>query len=369
MTKTKSGKQIGFDENTADPVCQNLRGPQVGPPFDVWKTLCDRAGIEVSQWIRDQVQSNVQKRAAKQPLQDQELVIPRAQTNPGFTTPTLTNLQSKMIADALFYFHRNSQAIETGFGTRYPVNRFPDIIPQFERMLVNNFINPPGSPMSSRVHALLKNKVYTCNALNGGRIVSTDTDISFTRTDGTTHRMEAGDPCQFGSEYAEFTFKDNTPHTNSLCGPSNIFCDAIDNRCYTQCNCDKWPNAYENIYPHISNARYANPDGTFRIKYSPMWRDLNNKNDGSYRVCAANDYLDTGVPRDSSSSDCVRNCNCNYTCALAQAGARYAGCYPDQFSPSPVRRDFPPYCTSTEEGECDGTARCDVRQYSCITPH
>jgi hypothetical protein len=102
-----------------------------------------------------------------------------------------------------------------------------------------------------------------------------------------------------------------------------------------------------------------------------MHRSMNDPNDGSYKICAQHDYSPTtGSPRDSSTSDCLDNCNCNYTCALAQAGARYAGCLPSQYSPSPVRgqvpggEPWPPYCT--QDSHCDPDSSCDLDRFSCV---
>jgi len=368
--KTQGPPKIGFGEQTADRVCADvITNPSIANEFDKWVSLCQRAGIGMSQWLAAHVSN---------PSSTQALTLPVAENVIGIET--LTNIQAKLIADVIFYWQMNSDAIQQQFAERYATHPDPNLITAWAQMLMENFYRPDNTPLASypKVHALLKNKVFTCNSTNGSSIISTDSDVSFTKTNGTSLTLKAGDPCQFGSEFSEFTFQDNSPSTRPKCGPNDIFCEALPRKeidqCYNSCNCDKWPNPYEDLYSHISHARYANPDGTFIIKDGTrggsLRTSMNDPNDGSYKVCAAHDYLAPGEPRDSSTSNCINNCNCNYTCALAQAGARYSGCYPDRYSPSPVRgqvpsgEPWPPYCA--QDSHCDANSSCDLANYSCV---
>jgi hypothetical protein len=366
MTKGGTGK-IGFGEQTADTVCNDvIHNPFIENEFQRWIALCRRAGIGMQEWL-DALDSS--------PGPAQELTIPAAENY--FGVDTLTNIQAKQIADAIFYWQMNSEAIEEQFALEYGSPPDPNVLVKWATMLADNFNRPDDLPPSRypRVHALLKNKVYTCNSTNGSSIISTNSDVSFTKTDGTTLTLNAGDPCQFGSEFSEFTFRNRG--LRSLCGPNNIFCESLQNKelnqCYNSCNCDNWPNPYKDLYSHITHARYADPDGTFRIKDGTrddnLKRAMNNPDRGDYKVCTGTDY-EGSIPRDSATSNCQPDCNCNYTCALVQAGARYAGCYPDEYSPLPVRgqvpggEPWPPYCT--QESHCTEDSSCDLGRFSCV---
>ena len=203
--KTQSPPKIGFGEQTADRVCADvITNSSISNEFDKWVSLCQRAGIGMSQWLAAHVSN---------PSSTQALTLPVAENVIGIET--LTNIQAKLIADVIFYWQMNSDAIQQQFAERYATHPDPNLITAWAQMLMENFYRPDNTPLASypKVHALLKNKVFTCNSTNGSSIISTDSEVSFTKTNGTSLTLNAGDPCQFGSEFSEFTFQDNTPHT------------------------------------------------------------------------------------------------------------------------------------------------------------
>jgi hypothetical protein len=350
--------KIGFGEDTTDPVCSTLTSS--ANAFDKFKTLCDTARIMMTDWVRT---------TFADPKTQALLTIP----TPGEHTrgPTFTSKQAKLIADALFYYNKNSTAITDGY-TAQVRSQDPDLLERWGTMLERYFVGA-----SARIPALLKNKVYTCSSLGGSRVISTDAEIEFVNTRGERETLSPGDPCRFGSEYPDRMFSDGRGVPN--CGPSGIFCEMATSDCLRTCNCDAWPNPYIDLFDahlhdnDITHGRFVRPglgiNGTTiqnGTDNPTLLASMNNPNDGSYKVCSAHDYNADGSPRDSFRSDCTGRCNCNYTCALAQAGARYASCFPDTYLPTPTPVDLPDYCTT--DSHCDDGESCDLNTYSCVEP-
>tara|TARA_B100000902_G_scaffold393273_1_gene447187 strand:- start:937 stop:1818 length:882 start_codon:yes stop_codon:yes gene_type:complete len=192
-------------------------------------------------------------------------------------------------------------------------------------------------------------------------------------------RLDVGVPCEYGSKFPDDTF--DMRHGTGSCGPQDVYCTGIygpesRSNCLRACNCDAWPNPYPEIFPNVDHQRIENKNGPPSVLVnSPPYvihGGLNRRNDSSYRVCSTNDFSSNdsvSVPVDSETSNCLSGCNCNYTCAMAQAGARYSQCFPDKYSPAIIKHEWPEYCTDCGDNRCDSSKGeyCDVNQLSCIT--
>jgi len=352
----------GFSEDTADNICSliDASSTKETPALDTWKNLCDQAGIGLRTWI---TQAQAPGVSSTPPLS-----LP--QTNLG------DYLQSKKIADARLYWLINKQDIlneikEGGEFNPNFVNTF------FPNMALSNFgelsdgAEYDAKLVKDKVGQLLKNKVYTCNSSNRTRSVSMNRQINLQKQ-GHNLPLRVGVPCEYGSEFPDDTF--DMRYGTGSCGPQDVYCTGIygprtRSNCLRSCNCDAWPNPYPEIFPYVDHQRIENKNGPPHVVVNNP--GLNRRNDGSYKVCSSNDF-DGGVPVDSETHDCLSGCNCNYTCAMAQAGARYSQCFPHKYSPALVKHEWPEYCTKKNEcggNRCDSDKNeyCNLNQLSCLT--
>lgn len=283
---------------------------------------------------------------------------------------------SKVLADARFYWWVNHQQIldDSSFALSDP-SKFEDMVKRtFGDPTTARYVSSSDPVPSDPVARLLGNKTYTCDTDNPTRILTVDQDVSMD-TEFGTQTLNAGEACEFGSHFPDGTFQSRDAGRQvAHCGPDDIWCSTFFNTttrdsCLRTCNCNAWPNPYQNVFGHVNRNRFYTgqaPPNDFRVKLSGS--GLNYKNDGAYRVCSSNDYDAGGIPVDKCDpqgcTGCA-NCNCNVTCAMAQAAARYTNCLP-QYPEVHSDVEIPQFCTERGDPRCPRGYTCDTNKLKCI---